>query len=132
MYSAGMDITQSDHVIVKLKNVVVETRCGVHPWEQYPERPNRLSIDVTLFARLAHRRLEQFGYVDYDQIRNFLKGFPSRPHTPLLETLLDEIVDKCFADQRVGACHVSIMKLDIFNEVEAAGVEVYRTRENWT
>ena len=58
----------------------------------------------------------EFGYIDHDDLRSFLKGFPSRPHTPLLETLLDEIVDKCFADQRVDACHVSIMKLDIFNE----------------
>jgi 7,8-dihydroneopterin aldolase/epimerase/oxygenase len=127
-----MNITPSDHIIVKLKNVVVETSCGIHPWEKHPERPNRLSISVTLFAKLEQRRLAQFGYIDYDHIRNFLKGFPSRPHTPLLETLLDEIVDKCFVDERVSACHVAIMKLDIFNEAEAAGVEVYRTRENWT
>ena len=126
-----MSIPQSDHVIVRLKNVVVETSCGLHPWEQHPERPNRLSINVTLYAKLSHRRLAEFGYIDYDDLRSFLKGFPSRPNTPLLETLLDEIVDKCFADQRVDACHVSIMKLDIFNEVEAAGVEVYRTRASW-
>ena len=126
-----MSITQSDHVIVRLKNVVVESSCGLHPWERHPERPNRLSINVTLYAELSHRRLAEFGYIDYDDLRNFLKGFPSRPHTTLLETLLDEIVDKCFADERVEACHVSIMKLDIFNEIEAAGVEVYRTRANW-
>jgi dihydroneopterin aldolase len=96
-----------------------------------PERHRLGAYNVTLYAKLSHRRLAEFGYIDYDDLRSFLKGFPSRPHTPLLETLLDEIVDKCFADQRVDACHVSIMKLDIFNEVEAAGVEVYRTRANW-
>lgn len=126
-----MHFSQSDHVIVRLQNVVVETRCGIHPWEQYPERPNKLSIDVTLFAKLEHRRLEQFGYVDYDHIRDFLKQFPGRPHTPLLETLLDEIVEKCFVDERVDACHVSITKLSIFNEAQP-GVEVYRTRAKWT
>lgn len=126
-----MNLNQSDHIIVKLKNVVVETPCGVHPWERHPERPNKLSIDVTLFAKLRHRRLQEFGYIDYDQIHDFLKQFPARPHTDLLETLLDEIVDKCFADERVDACQVSIMKLSIFNEVEAAGVEVYRTRAQW-
>ena len=89
---------EQDHIIVKLKNVVVEAACGVHPWERHPERPNKLSIDVTLFARLPHRRLQEFGYIDYDQIRDFLKQFPRRPHTELLETLGDELVDKCFAD----------------------------------
>lgn len=61
-------------------------------WEKYPERPNRLSINVTLFATLNCRRLEQFG-CNYDHIGIFLKTFPSRPHTDLLETLLDEIVE---------------------------------------
>jgi dihydroneopterin aldolase len=126
-----MTFSHQDHLIVRLKNVVVETRCGVHPWEQHPERPNKLSIDISLFAKLEHRRLASFGYIDYDHIRNFLKAFPGRPHTPLLETLLDEIVDKCFADDRVEACHVSITKLNIFNESEP-GVEVYRTRAMWT
>ena len=127
-----MDNPQPDQVIVKLRNVVVEARCGVHPWEQFEERPNKLSIDVTLYAQLGQRRLKDFGYIDYDHIRNFLKEFPSRPHTPLLETLLDEIVDQCFADERVDACRVSVLKLSIFNETEAAGVEVYRTRAQWT
>jgi dihydroneopterin aldolase len=123
--------TESDHVVVKLENVVVEAACGVHPWERHPERPNKLSINVMLFAKLNDRRLREFGYIDYDGIRDFLKRFPSRPHTDLLETLLDEIVDKCFADERVDACRVSIMKLAIFNEIGAAGVEVFRTRANW-
>jgi dihydroneopterin aldolase len=125
-----MTFSQSDHLIVRLKSVVVETRCGIHPWEQHPERPNKLSIDISLFAKLEHRRLATFGYIDYDHIRDFLKGFAEREHTPLLETLLDEIVDKCFADDRVEACRVSITKLSIFNECEPA-VEVYRTRAMW-
>jgi dihydroneopterin aldolase len=126
-----MNFAQSDHLIVSLKNVVVETSCGIHPWEQHPERPNKISISVTLFAKLDHRRLATFGYIDYDRIRDFLKQFPKRPHTPLLETLLDEIVEECFVDDRVDACHVSILKLNIFNEAEAAGVEIYRTRAMW-
>ena len=126
-----MNFTQSDHIIVRLNNVVVETSCGIHPWEQHPERPNKVSISVALFAKLGHRRLETFGYIDYDHIRDFLKKFPSRPHTPLLETLLDEIVEQCFVDERVAACQVSILKLNIFNEAEAAGIEVYRTRAMW-
>jgi dihydroneopterin aldolase len=128
----SMTSTPDDRVEVRLRNVIVEARCGLHPWEQHPERPNRLSINVTLFASLRTRRLEQFGYIDYDSIRDFLRQFPARPHTALLETLLDEIVAKCFVDDRVDACRVSVMKLDIFNETEAAGVEVYRTRAHWT
>lgn len=100
------------------------------PGRNYPERPNRLSINVTLFATL-NCRPEQFGYINYDHIRDFLKTFPSRPHTDLLETLLDEIVERCFADERPMRAGPA-MKLDIFNETEAAGVEAYCTRAAWT
>ena len=67
--------------------------------------------------------------IDYDPIRDALKSWPSRPHTPLLETLLHELVELCFRDPRVAACRVSIMKPDIFNEAAGAGVEVYQVRE---
>jgi dihydroneopterin aldolase len=67
--------------------------------------------------------------VDYDPVRDALKAWPSRPHTPLLETLLHELVELCFRNPRVSACRVSIMKPDIFNEAAGAGVEVYQIRE---
>jgi hypothetical protein len=31
----------------------------------------------------------------------------------------------------VQACRISLMKPDIFNEVEGAGIEVFRTRDSW-
>ena len=55
----------------------------------------------------------------------------SAPHTDLLETIAEEIVANCLADERVAACRVSVMKLDIFNEAESAGIEVFRTRKRW-
>jgi dihydroneopterin aldolase len=67
--------------------------------------------------------------VDYDPIREALKAWPGRPHTPLLETLLHELVELCFRNPRVSACRVSIMKPDIFNEAAGAGVEVYQVRK---
>ena len=70
-------------------------------------------------------------FIDYDPVRDFLKTFPSLPHTDLLETIVDEIVAKCFENDRVEACRVSVLKPDIFNEAAAAGIEVYRTRANW-
>ena len=123
----------ADYLRVVLKDVVVEARCGLHPWERFPERPNRLRISVDLFLRLPPGRLDPAkNFVDYDSLRDFLRSFPSRPHVDLLETLVDDIVGKCFEDPRIAACRVSVLKPDIFNETDAAGIEVFRTRESWT
>ena len=62
-------------------------------------------------------------FIDYDPVRDFLKTFPSLPHTDLLDTIVDEIVAKCFENDRVEACRVAVLKPDIFNEAAAAGIE---------
>jgi dihydroneopterin aldolase len=106
-----------------LRDVQTEAHVGLHPWEQHPERPTRLLVSVDMFATGIPE-----GFIDYDPIRAALKTWPGRPHTPLLETLADELIALCFANPCVEACRVSVLKPDIFNEAAAAGVEVYRRR----
>jgi dihydroneopterin aldolase len=118
------------HLRVILRDLVTEAPLGLHPWEQHPERLTRLVVNVEMFALLAGSLRDEHpdGIVDYDHIRDALRSWPSRAHTPLLETLLDEVVTLCFRSKRVVACRVSIVKPDIFNEAAAAGVEVYLLR----
>jgi 7,8-dihydroneopterin aldolase/epimerase/oxygenase len=118
-----------DHVRAVIFDTIVERRCGL--WERHPERPNRLKVTVEMFAALPSGPMGAGAFIDYDHVRDFLKTFPSLPHTDLLETIVDEIVAKCFENERVEACRVAVLKLDIFNEAEAAGVEVFRTRASW-
>lgn len=120
-----------DHVRAVVVDAIVERRCGMHPWERHPERPNRLKITVEMFADLPPGPMGAGAFIDYDPVRGFLKTFPSLPHTDLLETIVDEIVAKCFENDRVEACRVSVLKPDIFNEAAAAGIEVFRTRASW-
>jgi 7,8-dihydroneopterin aldolase/epimerase/oxygenase len=120
-----------DHIRVIIANAVVERRCGIHPWERHPEHPNRLKITVEMFARLKPGPIGSGNYIDYDRIRDFLGTFPSLPHTDLLETIVEEITAKCFENEHVDACRVAVLKPDIFNEAEAAGIEVFRTRTGW-
>jgi 7,8-dihydroneopterin aldolase/epimerase/oxygenase len=122
------------HLRVIVRDLVVETGVGLHPWEQHPERPTRLVVNIEMFALLDAQGLKAetaARMVDYDHIRDALKAWRTRPHTPLIETLLDEVVGLCFRNSRVDACRVSIVKPDIFGEAVAAGVEVYMRREDW-
>jgi dihydroneopterin aldolase len=116
---------------VILRDVEVEARVGLHPWEKYPERPTRLIVNVELFAHLppaGARPPSDKPLIDYDDVREELRQWPGRPHTPLLESLVDELVRLAFRNPHVEACRVSIVKPDVFNEAAGAGVEVYRLR----
>lgn len=114
-----------------LRDVVTEAHVGLHPWEQHPQRPTRLIVNVEMFAPLdGPLTAETEGSIlDYDPVRETLKSWPSRPHTPLLETLLHDLIGVCFSNPRVSACRVSVMKPDIFNEAGGAGVEIFKIRE---
>jgi dihydroneopterin aldolase len=117
-----------------LDGVEVEVRCGLHPWERHPQRPNRLLVDVEMYSAwpVPTQAADGFplpGYVDYDRVRDFILAWRDRPdHVELLETLLGELSDFVFEDAAVEACRVRIVKPDIFAATRAVGVEIFRRR----
>jgi dihydroneopterin aldolase len=124
-------LPSTSYIRVVLRDIETEAHVGLHPWERHPERPTRLIVNVEMFAPLVRPLSTESkdSIVDYDKVREALKAWPTRPHTPLLETLLHELVELCFRNERVSACRVSIMKPDIFNEAASAGVEVFQVRD---
>ena len=112
-----------------LEDVEVHVRCGLHPWERHPERPNRLLVSVQLYTTTPFDPATGAGYLDYDRVRDHLLTWPSRPHVDLLETLLAGLTAFAFEDPLVEACHVKVVKPDIFPEAKGgAGVEWFRKR----
>jgi dihydroneopterin aldolase len=113
-----------DYTRVILRDISVEARIGIHPWERHVERPSRLVVNVEMFAPGKTPK----NFINYDKIHDAFKSWPSRVHVDLLETLVEEVVALCFAIPEVAACRVSIVKPDIFNDTAAVGIEVYRRR----
>ena len=121
--------SETGYIRMIIKDLVTEVRLGLHPWERHPEKPQRVVVNVELFAAPSRAKFKDVSsVVDYDHIREALKKWPRRKHTVFIETLLDELVTLCFKDKRVKAARVSIFKPDIYNEAAGAGVEVYRVR----
>lgn len=118
-----------DYLCARLQRIEVEVHVGLHPWELHPERPTRLWVDVALYMLDPPRRpTGLYEVIDYDRVRNHVRGWAGRPHTPLLETLAAELIEFSFEDERVDAVRVSLLKPDIFSETLAAGVEMFRRR----
>jgi len=122
--------SKKDYIRVVLKDLVVETQVGIHKWEHHPERPTRLILNIEMFAHTNNKKYQhdRNSILDYDHIRDEVKTWPERQHTPLLETLAEELIELCFKNEKVEACRVSLLKPDIFNEAAGAGIEVYRIR----
>jgi len=121
--------TDQGYVRMMIRDLVTEVRLGLHPWERHPEKPQRIVVNVELYAAPQTTQYKHVSaVVDYDYIREALRKWPRRRHTVFIETLLDELVKLCFKDKRVMAARVSIFKPDIYNEAAGAGVEIYKVR----
>ncbi|MDB5364400.1 MAG: hypothetical protein JWM77_327 [Rhodospirillales bacterium] len=116
-------IPTEDYNRVLLEDVTVELLVGLHAWEK--PRPQRVAVTLELFWRPTPGR----AWVDYDPFRDFIRSWAGRAHVDLIETLAEELVQRCFAEPIVEACRVAVRKLDIFPEARAAGIEFTRRRK---
>lgn len=120
----------SPYTKILLREVAVTVRVGLAPWER--ERAQRVVVDVELYAEpdryLASATAASI--VDYRPVYDRVRRWQSRPHTDVLETLVNDLLDACFEDAQVVACRVSIRKVEALDEA-SAGVETSMTRRDY-
>src|ERR1700752_3578137 len=87
---------EGGYVRMLIKDLVTEVRLGLHPWERHPEKPQRIVINVEMYARpLSRGGKKVASVVDYDYVRDALRKWPRRKHTVFIESLLEELVKLC-------------------------------------
>lgn len=112
-----------------LRNMKVTMSVGIHPHEIKPQ-PLLVSVTAQGFAAPRPRSIAEV--LDYEPIRDYVqKEWPVRAHTDLLETLAFELFGRIFADLRIAAAEISLMKPEAFPETEMAGVVLRLTRSEW-
>jgi dihydroneopterin aldolase len=116
-------------VSIAFNAVMLSVRIGEHAWEK--DAPQRLDLDITLAFALTDYTVRHGGYVDYDPLRAFLKELENRPHTERLETLARDILAACFALTPAARVRLSILKPDIFPEMQGVGLVYDVTRTDF-
>lgn len=127
--SALLDPRLSDCRRIFLHQFALDASIGFHDFER--EARQRVLVNVDLFIPLhASRSLSDHvsETVDYDLIRRGIAEWAGSRHFNLQETLLDGIVDLCFAQPAVRAVCASTEKPDIYPDCRTVGVEVFRFR----
>ena len=122
------DGTRSFHV-TKLEDVLVRAKIGIADFERHPGHFQRLSVSVYLYrhgGRVHMPSLDQC--MNYSPIYHYIQSWQERPHTDLLETLAEDLIEHCFEDESVEACQVELRKLDIYHNAASAGITFYRCR----
>lgn len=113
-----------------LREVVLDANIGIHAFERAGAQ--RLVINVDLFVPYAmstpkHDRIHEV--IDYDFVRTTVRRRIAHGHINLQETLVDDIARALLAHPGVAAVRVASEKPDVYDDVEAVGVEVFHFKE---
>ncbi|MGB2816434.1 MAG: dihydroneopterin aldolase [Burkholderiaceae bacterium] len=125
--SALLDPRLAECRRIFLRNYVVDANIGIHEHEK--RGAQRLALNVDLYVALSmstprHDKLHEV--VDYDFVRLTIKHRIEQGHINLQETLVDELARAMLAHPAVRAVRVSSEKPDVYDDVDAVGIEVFR------
>jgi dihydroneopterin aldolase len=108
-----------------LRNLTLQASIGIHPKELAARQ--RLFVNVELFLKPQGDAGDDIDQVlDYDKVRRGIVKLVEARHYNLQETLVEEIVALCFAQQGVLALRVSTEKPDVYPDCHGVGYEVFR------
>jgi dihydroneopterin aldolase len=114
-----------------LRNYVVDANIGIHAHEKNGAQRVALNVDVFVPLSLStprHDRIHEV--IDYDFIRLAIKHRIEQGHINLQETLVDDVARALLAHPAVRAVRVSSEKPDVYDDVDAVGIEVVHFKES--
>ena len=111
---------------VFLHDMLLEVRIGVYASEHGRSQRVRISVDLGVLegSQPVDDRFDQV--VDYAAVASQVRGVALAGHIKLVETLAEQIAAVCLSDRRVMSARIRIEKLDAFDDIGAAGVEIER------
>lgn len=113
-----------------LRDLLLDAQIGVHPHEHGVRQRIRVNISfgVADDRSVAVGRDDLSRTVSYERVVSLVKRIIEAGHVRLVETLAERIAAGILQDGRVRVVRVSVEKLDVFDELEAVGVEIERFR----
>ena len=128
--NALFDARLADCRRIFLRNYVVDANIGIHAHEKNGAQRVALNVDVFVSLSLStprHDRIHEV--IDYDFIRLAIKHRIEQGHINLQETLVDDVARALLAHPAVRAVRVSSEKPDVYDDVDAVGIEIVHFKE---
>lgn len=122
---------------VFLRDMVLPASIGIYPHERAAPQRIRINIDLGVtedagpgagLSRAGVGRDDLARVVDYEAVARSVRNMVAAGHVMLVETLAERLAELCLADGRVEVARVRVEKLDVFDDVGSAGVEIERQR----
>lgn len=111
------------------RGIAVEMYVGICDFEY--QTPQTVIVNVEAEVALPYRPRDIGECLDYTRMCDFVHAWKDRPHTELVETLLFDVLEFCFADARVTRVDAEILKPTVIAQTAAVGVGMRATRADY-
>ena len=112
------------------QNIEVEMFIGICDFEYLNKQKVIVNIEALGNTPLKPKNISEC--LDYSKICGFVASWTNREHVDLVETLLYELFEFCFAqDNRIFQVHAEIIKPEVITYAKAVGVGASLTREEF-
>ncbi len=119
---------------VFLRDMVLLASIGVEKAEHGVSQRIRVNVDLGVAETVDPAtgvgvdRMDRV--VNYAKIAEAVRDLVAAGHVKLAETLAEQIAAACLGHARVLSARVRVEKLDVFTDMDSAGVEVERCRSS--
>ncbi|MDP9096572.1 MAG: dihydroneopterin aldolase [Pseudomonadota bacterium] len=111
---------------VFLRDMMLHLSIGIYPHERAATQRVRINVDLGVSEDRHDESDRLLRVVDYEALAQRVRDLAGSGHVQLVETLAERIAQDCLRDGRVRSARVRVEKLDVFEDMWAAGVEVER------
>ncbi len=113
---------------VFLRDMLLQASIGWYAHEHGATQRIRVNVDLAVDEGPDDGADTLDRVVSYEAVAETVRRLVGAGHVKLVETLAERIAAACLTDARVRLARVRVEKLDVFPDVDSAGVTVERAR----
>ncbi len=120
---------ESEHThIILINQLSLMASIGILETERATKQSLLISLEIKVKTPEAVNSGKIEDAVCYGVIVDKIKGLVDSQHFDLLETLAQDIVNKCLSDDRILFYKITLEKPDIIKECQSVGIQIEGSR----
>ncbi|MFT5703059.1 MAG: FolB domain-containing protein [Rickettsiales bacterium] len=115
-------------MIIKIKNLRIETFLGIYEWEKTHPRTLifNVQIDGDFEKSIFTDKIEDT--LDYDKITNQIRDYTKNNYCHLIEKIVGELLELIMEDQRIKSCTLEVDKTGVYDFVDSFSITQTKNR----
>ncbi|MFT6332266.1 MAG: dihydroneopterin aldolase [Lentimonas sp.] len=119
-------------MIIKIKNLEIDTIVGVYDWESEHSRKLIFNAQMEVDDEKSMSSDDLKDTIDYDLITNQIKDYVGNNRCHLIEKMVGDILKLIMQEKRIVKCTLEIDKLKVYDFVDSFSVSKTITRDDST